>query len=68
LEVDVVLDLTDGMRPELFPSFPHWVMARMRDGGRLRLAKGGPRELGPLLGALAELGLPLSSKARLFTR
>lgn len=53
-----VVDPTDGMRPDLLPELPHWLVARTRSGETLRLAKGGRRELSPVASRLVDWGLP----------
>lgn len=56
------IDLTDGMRPDLFPGLPHWLEVKLRDGTRMRLAKGGKSELAPVRAALAEAGMPHAAR------
>jgi hypothetical protein len=56
--ITLVVDPTDGMRPDLLPELPHWLVATTRTGEALKLAKGGRRELSPVLSRLAEFGLP----------
>lgn len=51
------VDLTDGMRLDLLPDLPRWLEAQLRDGARLRLAKGGRDELAAARRELAALGL-----------
>lgn len=58
--ITLVVDPTDGMRPDLLPGLPHWRVARTRGGARLRLAKGGRGELGTVVTRLGELGLPIA--------
>ena len=56
--VYTVADLTDGTRLDLFPSYPRWLMVIFKDGRRIRLAKGGRKELAPVLQWLSDAGLP----------
>ena len=58
--ITLVVEPTDGMRPDLLPGLPHWRVARTRGGARLRLAKGGRGELGTVVSRLGELGLPIA--------